>query len=86
VAEPGLVVSPAVLGFDLWVMLAVSIACLPVFMTGHKMPRWEGALFLASGRDDVLRPFRMVMLERFTPLTVVVVVVALLTTKRPLRP
>ena len=96
-AEPGLVFSSAVLDFDIWVMLAVSLACLPVFMTGQNIPRWEGALFLAyyiayvayliivNQQDDVLRPFRTVMLEFVMPLTVVVLVIALLWTKRPLR-
>jgi len=28
------------------IMVAVAIACLPVFFTGHRIDRWEGALFL----------------------------------------
>ena len=43
----GLVVSPALLNFDIWVMLAVAFACLPVFMSGHSIARWEGGVFLA---------------------------------------
>jgi cation:H+ antiporter len=43
----GLPVPPAVLGFDLWVMMATALACLPVFMTGREIARWEGAVFLA---------------------------------------
>ena len=39
-------VSPAVLSLDLPIMLAVAIACLPVFYTGLAILRWEGALFL----------------------------------------
>jgi cation:H+ antiporter len=35
-----------VLNFDLWVMLAVALACLPVFLTGREIARWEGGLFL----------------------------------------
>ena len=27
-------------------MIAVAIACLPIFFTGHVIARWEGALFL----------------------------------------
>jgi cation:H+ antiporter len=34
------------LSFDLPVMLAVAIACLPVFFTGRSIARWEGAVFL----------------------------------------
>ena len=43
----GLVVLPAILQFDLPIMLAVAIACLPVFATGLAISRWEGAVFLA---------------------------------------
>jgi cation:H+ antiporter len=45
-APAGLPVPPAALTFDLPVMLAVAIACLPIFMTGHLIARWEGLLFL----------------------------------------
>jgi Ca2+/Na+ antiporter len=34
------------LAFDLPVMTAVAVACLPVFFTGG-VARWEGAVFLA---------------------------------------
>ena len=39
-------VPAAALGFDLPVMTAVTLACLPIFWTGHAIARWEGALFL----------------------------------------
>ena len=42
----GLKVSSAAITFDLPVMLAVSIACLPIFYRGHRIDRWEGGLFL----------------------------------------
>jgi cation:H+ antiporter len=42
----GLPVAPAMLGFDLPVMLAVAVACLPIYARGRMIPRWEGALFL----------------------------------------
>jgi cation:H+ antiporter len=35
-----------VLHFDGWVMLAVAVACLPVFFNGFEINRWEGALFV----------------------------------------
>jgi len=31
---------------DLWVMSAVALACVPVFLTGREITRWEGAVFL----------------------------------------
>ena len=39
-------VAPSVLAFDIWVMLAVALACLPIFFTGSRIARWEGALFI----------------------------------------
>ncbi len=47
VAPSDLAVAPAMLAFDLPVMMAVAVACLPIFFTGHLIARWEGALFLA---------------------------------------
>lgn len=44
-APGGVPVSAAALAFDIPVMIAVSIACLPIFFTGHLIARWEGALF-----------------------------------------
>jgi cation:H+ antiporter len=29
-------------------MIAVAVACLPIFFTGFRIARWEGALFLAG--------------------------------------
>lgn len=46
VAPMPLTVQPALLEFDMLVMLAVAFACLPVFFTGATIARWEGALFL----------------------------------------
>jgi cation:H+ antiporter len=43
--EPLPVAAPA-LRFDLPVMVAVAIACLPIFFTGSVVARWEGLLFL----------------------------------------
>ena len=45
-APGGLAVSDAALAFDIPVMTAVALACLPVFFTGQAIARWEGALFL----------------------------------------
>ncbi len=36
-----------VLTFDFPVMLAASVACLPIFFTGWMISRWEGWVFLA---------------------------------------
>ena len=44
---PGLTVEPAVLRFDMIVMVVVALGCLPIFFTGFRIDRWEGGLFLA---------------------------------------
>lgn len=47
VAPSGVPVSDAALGFDIPVMIAASVACLPIFFTGYRIDRWEGALFIS---------------------------------------
>jgi cation:H+ antiporter len=46
-APEGIAVASEALRFDLPVMAAVAIACLPICFTGYSIARWEGALFLA---------------------------------------
>jgi cation:H+ antiporter len=86
----GLVLPPSVLTFDIWVMLAVALACLPVFMTGREIARWEGGVFLAyyvayvaylilaAQQHAALPWFSSAMLSFVLPLTVVTLVVVLL--------
>ena len=45
VAPEPLVISNAMQTFDFWVMLAVAVACLPIFFTGSTIARWEGGVF-----------------------------------------
>ncbi|MGQ9725182.1 MAG: calcium/sodium antiporter [Tepidimonas sp.] len=86
----GLSVAPSLLAFDLWVMLAVALACLPVFLTGREIARWEGALFLgyyvaytaylilAAQAHDALPAYSSVMLGFVVPLTIVALVTSVL--------
>jgi len=79
----GLVVPTHALHFDFPVALAVAFACLPIFFTGHRIARWEGALFLAyyvayvlylflsAGSHASLPAFRRAMLVYVIPLTAV---------------
>jgi len=46
-APGGVAAARPALAFDLPVMIAVALACLPIFLTGHRIERWEGGLFLA---------------------------------------
>ena len=80
----------SVLSFDIWVMLAVALACIPVFMTGREIARWEGVVFLlyyvayvaylilAAQQHDALGAYSAVMMGFVLPLTVITLVVALL--------
>jgi cation:H+ antiporter len=47
VSPAGIGVADQALQFDLPVMLAVAVACLPIFVTGQEIARWEGGLFFA---------------------------------------
>jgi cation:H+ antiporter len=44
-APGGLPVPEQALTLDLPIMLAVTVACLPIFFTGHRIARWEGGIF-----------------------------------------
>jgi cation:H+ antiporter len=48
VAPGGVPVAAAALRLDIPVMIAVAIACLPIFASGRRIDRWEGGLFLAG--------------------------------------
>ena len=93
----GLVVPPSVLNFDIWVMIAVALACLPVFVTGREIARWEGGVFmlyyvayaayvvLAAKQHDALGVFSSTMLGFVIPITVVTLVVMTLRRSDPSR-
>lgn len=82
----GLDVPVSVMNFDLWVMSAVALACVPVFMTGREIARWEGAVFLgyyvayvaylvlAAQKHEALGAFSGAMLSFVLPLTVITLV------------
>jgi cation:H+ antiporter len=83
VGPEGLLVAPSLRAFDLPVMVAVAVACLPLFFTGLTIARWEGGLFfamyaaytaylvLASTRHAALPAFSATMLEFVLPILVV---------------
>lgn len=43
----GLAIGQAIVNFDIWVMLAVALVCLPIFFTGREIGRWAGSFFLS---------------------------------------
>ena len=83
ISPTGIPVSPAAVNFDIPVMIATAVACLPIFFTGHSIQRWEGAVFLGyyvaytayllldAAGHDALPDFRLAMLWVVMPLTVV---------------
>lgn len=84
----GIPVSKSVIAFDLPVMLATAFACLPIFLTGHNIARWEGMLLVgyyvayvaylildATGHD-ALEEYGDVMLVFVIPLTLLTIAVA----------
>ena len=87
VAPSGLPAPAALLRFDLPVMVAVAIACLPIFASGATIARWEGALFLfyfaaytayvvlAAQQHDALPAFSAAMEAFVRPLTAVTLAV-----------
>jgi cation:H+ antiporter len=93
--DKGLLMPAAVLHFDLWVMIAVALACLPVFMTGREIARWEGGVFvlyyaayvayviMAAQQHDALGAYSAAMMGFVIPITIITLVVVLL--RRPSR-
>lgn len=89
VADGGIAVPESVLTFDLPVMTAVAFACLPIFVSGHSIARWEGGVFfgyyvaytvylvLDSTGHDALTTYRVAMLYFVIPLTVLTIGVVL---------
>ncbi len=68
-------------------MIAVALACLPIFASGHVIARWEGALFLSyygayllylgldAAGHDALPLFSAVMVAFALPLTAITLAV-----------
>jgi cation:H+ antiporter len=86
VAPLGVTVSAAALRFDIPVMIAVAVSCLPIFFRGHNITRWEGFLFLAyysaytaylimkSTHHATLPIFSTVMIAFVIPITAVTLI------------
>ena len=86
---------PSLLNFDIWLMHAVALACLPVFVTDREIARREGAVFLlcyaahganlnlAAQQHDALGVFSGAMLGVVIAITVVKRAVAMLPSARP---
>lgn len=90
IAPAGIPVPTSVMNFDLWVMLAVSFACIPVFLTGREIARWEGAIFLgyyvayvaylilASQAYDAINAYSTVMMSFVIPITIMTLIAVMI--------
>lgn len=87
IAPTGISVPSAALAFDIPIMIAVAIACLPIFFTDYLVEAWEGGLFLAyyaaytfylflnATQHALLPAFSAVMLGFVIPLTVITLII-----------
>jgi len=87
VSPDGLPAPAALVRFDLPIMVAVAVACLPIFASGALIARWEGVLFLFyyaaytgyvvldAQQHDALPAFSAVMEAYVLPLTAVTLAV-----------
>lgn len=96
VSPQGVAVSASAIRFDIPVMIAVAVVCLPIFFTGQRIARWEGALFLgyyvaytlylvlSETRPAMSRTLGEVMWTVVIPLTAATLLLSLLgTVRRP---
>ena len=90
VSAEGVRVAAPAINFDIPVMVAASVLCLPIFFLNYRIGRWEGALFLgyyvaytlylilATSQHDALPAYSMLMVYFIIPLTLGTVGLALL--------
>jgi len=86
-APSGVEVSAAAINLNIPIMIAVAIACLPIFFTDNLISRWEGVffwlyyivytlfLFLKSTEQDSLPIFNAVMLWFVIPITAITLII-----------
>ncbi|SDI68217.1 calcium/sodium antiporter [Billgrantia gudaonensis] len=93
-APSGIAVAPAMVDFDIPVMMAVALACLPIGFTAGTISRWEGGvllgyyiayslyLILAATQHDALTGFSSAMLYFVLPITLLTLAVLTVQEKR----
>lgn len=93
----GLVVAPSLANFDVPVMVAVAVVCLPIFFTGYTISRLEGFLFLlgygayttylilSATHHDGLPQFSFAMLAIVFPAAGLLLAISLVRALRPRR-
>ncbi len=88
VVPGGITVSADALRFDMPIMIAVAITCFPIFWTGHRIDRWEGALLfgyyliyltyqvLAATHPEIPMAFPVLVFGFALPLTALTLLVS----------
>ncbi len=88
VAPDGIPVQAAALRFDIPIMIAVAVACLPILFTDHLIARWEGAVFfgyyvaytayivLDATGSGLTRTFGVIMVGFVIPLTAITILIS----------
>ena len=88
VGPDGIPVTPAALTFDIPVMIATAVVCLPIFFTGYQIGRLEATLFLgyyaayvcylimAAGAHEALPALRTAMLYVVLPATALLLLIS----------
>ena len=92
VAPDGIQVPADALNIDMPVMIAAAVACLPIFICGYRINRWEGGLFLfyffaymtylllENTKHQALPTYSFVMWFFVVPLTGITLVVVMFRT------
>lgn len=85
----GVPVASGMVAIDMPFMIAVAVACLPIFFTGHTISRWEGTVFLGyyvaytiyllldAANHQSVTQYREFILLFVAPLTVLTLAVSL---------
>lgn len=93
ISGDGLELAASAMSFDLWVMLATFVACLPAFISGREIARWEGAVFFAyymfyviylilhAQAHEGLNAFSDALMGFVIPLTIITLIVSMLRQK-----
>lgn len=86
VTPGGIEVATSAIRFDMPIMIAVAVACLPIFFTGYMVLRQEGVLFLAyyvaytlylflyATEHDALEEYSLVMVVFVVPITLLTLI------------
>ncbi len=97
VAPSGLDVADSAIQFDIPIAIAAAFACLPIFLTGGRVSRAEGVLFLSyyaayliflllsATRHPALEGFSLAMLGFFLPLSMLGLAMSVMTWLLPKR-